>query len=86
MYFAFGLASAVIDMYANAMGHLRRANEITKRIDKWDKLKSPPSNPLDLLSPLRRGKLAFIFAELFGWLSAGGFLLGVIPFIRLGMS
>lgn len=77
--FAIGLAAAAVDMYANSIGNLRRQNEISGRIEDFDKQELKPK---DALTPTKTGKYAFRIAETAGWISAVAFLVGAWPFIR----
>jgi len=82
-FFAFGLAAAVIDMYANACGHLAREKEILQRIQLFDRRQL---DVRDALNEVQAGKVALTVASCAGWLSGGAFLVGAWPFIRSALS
>lgn len=77
--FAFGLAAAVVDMYANARGNLAREGELLRRIHRLDRGELHPSNAF---TKIQGGKVAFTVASCAGWLSGAAFLIGAWPFIR----
>lgn len=82
--FVLGLISAVLDMYLNSRGHLKRVEEMRRRIDELRDLYKNSS--LHLLKNLRENiieapfdnRIWFTAAEYCGWISAISFILGMI--------
>ncbi|WP_156125955.1 hypothetical protein [Paraburkholderia kururiensis] len=77
--FAFGLVCALLNMYANSQGHLRREREVFSRIVALD---SEQLDPQRALEPVTAGKYWFRTAEAAGWSTLAMFCGGAWPFIR----
>jgi hypothetical protein len=78
-FFALGLVCALLNMYANSIGNLRRENEIFLRIVALDSEKLDPHQALD---PATAGKYWFWTAEAAGWFALASFCAGGWPFIH----
>lgn len=88
IFFAVGLALAVMDMYLNSMGHYHRAKEVRRRIDELRSLYKDSS--LKLLGSLRTNTIEapfqnecwFTCAGICGWVSALAFIAGIFNIYR----
>ncbi|WP_432260854.1 hypothetical protein [Cupriavidus sp. TMH.W2] len=84
VFFAVGLAFAVLDMYFNSLGALARMKDLDARLRIWDTHPGPRQpEAKELLKDTTAGKLWFRGAELSGWLSAILFVFGAYPFVFL---
>lgn len=84
LFFAVGLALAVVDMYLNSMGALARMEEVDRRLRAWDAKPNPgEADARELLGEVRNGMAYFEWAGRVGWLSAIAFLIGAYPFALL---
>jgi hypothetical protein len=82
-FFALGLVVALLNMYANSQGHLRREREVFSRIVEFD------NGKLDLQAALRpavAGKYCFWTAEIAGWSALVFFCAGGWPFIHPALA
>ncbi len=84
VFFALGLVLAVLDMYLNSLGALRRIHEVDGRLSAWDKIGSPQQHDATvLLAPSAAGRWLFLGAAVAGWGSAILFVAGALPFALL---
>ncbi|WP_137927037.1 hypothetical protein [Cupriavidus sp. 2SB] len=84
VFFAVGLALAVLDMYFNSLGALSRMKDLDARLRIWDNHPGPGEpEAKKLLKDTAAGKWCFIGAEFSGWLSAILFVFGAYPFVFL---
>ncbi|HVL08673.1 MAG TPA: hypothetical protein VM512_05890 [Burkholderiaceae bacterium] len=84
VFFAVGLALAVLDMYLNSLGALARMHDLDARINVWDL--APEQGEREarvLLADTVAGADYFTWAHRTGWLSAAAFIIGAYPFALL---
>ncbi|MEX3982797.1 hypothetical protein AB4Y45_27875 [Paraburkholderia sp. EG287A] len=82
-FFAFGLVCALLNMYANSLGHLRREREVFSRIIALD---GGTLDPQRALEPATAGKYWFWTAEGAGWSTLVLFCAGGWPFIHPALA